>query len=135
MKNNQKYQYYVEGEHEKKLLDIFKTDLQCIHPGKVEVFNPITRKISKSKIMKLSNGTIIILVFDSDVEECQILKDNISFLSSQKNVKDVWCVIQVKNIEEELCRSCDLKTIQLLTNSKTKKDFKNDLMKINNLSN
>ena len=31
--------YYVEGDDEKKLLDVLKTDLRLIKPGKVQKLN------------------------------------------------------------------------------------------------
>lgn len=40
------FQYYVEGEDEEKLINVLKSDMQCIVAGKVQVLNPVTEKIS-----------------------------------------------------------------------------------------
>ena len=127
------YHYFVEGEDEKKLLSVLKTDLQLVIPGKVEHFNIVQEKITKPRIMALKNGTTIILVFDTDVGNVDILNDNIKFLKRQSNVQDVFCVTQVKNLEDELIRSCDIRQIKELTGSKSNKDFKADLLKEKNL--
>ena len=49
------------------------------------------------------------------------------------NIKDVYCVPQVKNIEDELIRAMGLKNIEELLNSKSKKDFKRDMLRERNL--
>lgn len=41
---NKNYHYFVEGEDEKKLLSVLKTDMQLILPGKIEHFNIIQEK-------------------------------------------------------------------------------------------
>lgn len=42
---NKNYHYFVEGEDEKKLLSVLKTDMQLILPGKIEHFNIIQEKL------------------------------------------------------------------------------------------
>ena len=39
MGRNTIYHYFVEGEDEEKLIQVLKTDLRCIIPGKVQKFN------------------------------------------------------------------------------------------------
>lgn len=41
------------------------------------------------------------------------------------------CITQVKNYEDELIRSCDIRQIKELTGSKSNKDFKRDVIKDN----
>ncbi len=131
----QKYHYYVEGENEKKLLSVLKTEMQLIIPGKIEVFNIITNKINISRIMRLSENTVVVLVFDTDVENTKILNENITFLKKQKIIKQVLCIPQVKKLEDEIMRSCSLKSLKELTSSKTEREFKVDFMKLTNLQN
>lgn len=48
MKREQ-YHYFVEGEDDRKVVNILKTDLQWIKPGKVQVFNVIEEELTGSK--------------------------------------------------------------------------------------
>lgn len=125
------YHYFVEGETDEKMISILKTNLQHIHPGKVEIVNVVTNKIKNSMIMKLKKRTIVVLVFDTDRVETSVLKDNINFLIKQRNVvSSVICIPQCKNLEDELVYSCNISRIKVLTNSKSNKDFKKDFLHI-----
>lgn len=123
------YHYFVEGHDEEKLINTLKTDMQCIVPGKVQVFNVVQERLTKLRIMQLKRGTVVILVFDTDSGNIQILQDNIEFLKNSGIVKTVLCITQVKNLEDELVRSCDIRKIMELTGSKSNKDYKHDLIK------
>lgn len=129
MRKSRYYHYFVEGEDEEKLLKVLKTDLQLIAPGKVQRFNVVQEKLTKLRLMSLKEGTTVVLVFDTDTDEDAILKENIKFLESASGIKEVVCVMQVRNLEEELVRSTDVKKIKELTNSKSNSDFKRDLIK------
>ena len=131
---NKNFHYFVEGEDEKKLLSVLKTDMQLILPGKIEHFNIIQEKITKPRLMTIKSGTTIVLVFDTDVGDSKILNENIRFLEKQSTIKKVLCITQVKNLEDEFKRSCNIKQIKELTGSKSNKDFKADLIKEKNLS-
>ena len=120
------YHYFVEGQDEEKIVKVLKTDLQYIVPGKVDVFNVIQQKLTKLRLMSLKPDTIVILIFDTDNGESATLLENIKFLK-----QDVLCITQVKNLEDELIRSCDIKQIKELTGSKSNKDYKRDLIKDN----
>ena len=128
------YCYFVEGQDEKKIIDTLKTDLRLIQPGKVQIINPVQDKIAASRLLPLKPGTTVILVFDTDTDNSQILKTNIEFISSRTNILKVLCVTQVKNLEDEILRSCTIKHIQDLTNSKSDKEYKADLIHITNLA-
>lgn len=129
------YHYFVEGPDDKKVLDTLKTDLRMILPGKVEKFNVVQNKLTKNRLMTLKYPTTVILVFDADAGNINILRENIDLLRRQKNqIKEVICIMQVMNLEDELVRSCNIRTIQELTKSKSKKDYKHDLIHITNLS-
>lgn len=79
--------------------------------------------------MTIKSGTTIVLVFDTDVGDSKILNENIRFLEKQSTIKKVLCITQVKNLEDEFKRSCNIKQIKELTGSKSNKDFKTDLIK------
>lgn len=127
------YHYFVEGADDKKVVNTLKTDLQKIVSGKVENFNVVQKKLNKGHIRLLKTGTIVVLVFDVDVGNIDILKENIAFLKEQKNIKDIICITQVMNLEEELVRSCSIKEIKELTKSKSNREFKRDVLRISNL--
>ena len=133
MINNNIYQYYVEGDDEKRLLEVLKGDLGYIASGKVEKFNVVQNELKITRIRPLKRDTIVVLVYDTDVEKTDILQKNVDFLKSQAGIKDVICVPQVKNLEEELLYSCRIKNICELTNSKSNKDFKSDFIRCTNL--
>lgn len=65
--------------------------------------------------------------------ESAILSENIRIAKKSSNIKDVYYVPQVKNIEDELIRAMDLKNIEELLNSKSKRDFKRDMLRERNL--
>ena len=75
------YQYYVEGQDEEKIIQVLKTELQLIAPGKVEKFNVVSEKFTELRIMPLKMGTIVVLVFDTDAGNIDTLKENIKFLN------------------------------------------------------
>ncbi len=80
-------------------------------------------------VLTLKKDTNVVLVFDTDVEQCEKLKENISFLEKQPMVKKVICIPQVKNLEDELIRSCEIRQIKELLSSRSNTDFKRDLCK------
>lgn len=84
--------------------------------------------------MNLKPGTTVVLIFDADAGNLQILKDNINFLHKEKVVSEVICVIQVRNLEDELIRCCNIRQIKELLGSKSEKEYKTDLIKEKNLA-
>ena len=125
------YHYFVEGADDAKIINTLKTDLRLIIPGKVQIFNVMQEKITNPRLMSLKTDTVVILVFDTDVGETDTLLNNIKTLKKAQNVKEVFCITQVKNLEDELIRSCDIKQIKDLTGSKSNGDFKRDMLKDN----
>lgn len=130
---NVSIQYYVEGENEKKLVSIFKSDLRYIKPGKVQILNVLQNYITDAHIRTLKKGTIVVLVFDTDTGQANILNQNIKKLKESSCVSKVITVPQVPNLEGELVRSCSIKSALELLNSKSKKDFKSEFIHITNL--
>lgn len=127
------YHYYVEGDDDKKIVAALKTDFRCIVSGKVEKFNVVDKVFKKTHLMSLKEGTAVVLVFDTDTGNTEILKQNIAFLKKQRNVADIICITQVENLEDELVRSTSVKTIKELTKSKSNHEFKSDVLKVSNL--
>lgn len=128
------YHYYVEGEDEKKLFDVLKKDLCCIESGKVDKMNVVQTKFTVARIRPLKQGTIVVLVYDTDVENnMDILQFNVRFLNNQKGIREVICIPQVKHLEDELLRACEIKNIIELTKSTSRSNYKNDLINCTNL--
>lgn len=127
-------QYYVEGEDEEKLVSVLKTDLQMIIPGKISKFNAVQNKLTKARLMNLRSDTTVVLVFDTDTDSAAILNENIKLLNAAPMVRSVICVTQVRNLEDELIRSTDIRYIRELTGSKSDSDYKRDLIKMSNLA-
>ena len=75
------YQYFVEGEDEKKFVDVLKSDLKLIYPGKVQIFNVTQQKLTRLRMMNLKKGTKVVLIFDTDAGNVSILNENIKFHS------------------------------------------------------
>ena len=73
-------QYFVEGEDDKKMIDTLKTQMGLIKPGKVQVLNVVTEDITDLRLRALSPGTTVVLVFDVDTGNVDILGRNIKKL-------------------------------------------------------
>lgn len=126
-------QYYVEGEDDKKIVDALKTDLRCIKPGKSQVLNVVTEKISPMRLRTLAPETMVVLVFDTDAGNVDILKENIRTLQKCNSVSEIVFIPQVPKLEIELVRCCNISRIEELLNSRSEKDFKRDVMRVTNL--
>ncbi|MCI8293085.1 MAG: hypothetical protein HFH53_06070 [Hespellia sp.] len=135
MRKDQYYQYFVEGEDERKLVNVLKSDLKIIIPGKVQIFNVTQQKLTRLRIMNLRKGTKVVLIFDTDAGNISILKKNITFLEHESIISEIICITQVRNLEDELIRSCSIKQIKDLLGSKSNKDFKHDMIEEKNLGN
>ena len=57
----------------------------------------------------------VIMVFDTDVEKTDVFEQNIALLKKLKNVQDILFIPQVYNLEDELKRSTNVKTILDIT--------------------
>ena len=133
MNRNYRYQFYVEGECEKKLIEEFKKQQTMIVSGRVNVFNAIQNTLPNALLANLSSNTIVVLVFDTDTADISVLRANIQKMKRFRNVIAVWCIMQVKNLEDELLRSTDVKEIKDLLNCKTDSDFKRDFLREKNI--
>ena len=127
------FQYYVEGEDEEKLINVLKSDMQCIVAGKVQVLNPVTEKITAMRLRTLKKYTTVILVFDTDVSKTKILEENIKTLNRCANVKNVYCIPQVFKVEDELENCCNINSIDDLLGTSGSKEFKHRLIIEKNL--
>lgn len=132
-KRNEHYQYFVEGDNEKCLINVLKLNSQYIKSGKVAVYNVTHKKIPTTLLRPLKTGTYIVLVYDTDAGNTEILRNNINMLKKQGGIKGVICIPQVKNLEEELVYACNIRDAKEVTHSKTRSDFKRDFIQCTNL--
>ena len=126
-------QYYVEGEDEEKLVNVLKSKMRIILPGKVQKLNIVEREITDARLRTLNSGTMVVLIFDTDTGNRTILDKNIKKLRACSFVTEVITIPQVPNLEGELVRSCSIRTISELLNSKSDAHFKRDLRRLSNL--
>jgi len=73
--SNRLYQYFVEGECEKKMIDTFKSHpYSFFRAGKVEVLNVVFHKLTDARLRLLNpKTTSIFLEYDTDIEKTDIL--------------------------------------------------------------
>ena len=130
---NKRYHYYVEGQDDKKVIDVLRLKMGLIESGRVDVLNVVTERITDLRLRTLTPGTTVVLVFDTDRSDRTILDENLRTLIRHKNVKEVITIPQVSKLEDELVRSCNIRQIKELLNSKTNGEFKHDVLGVTNL--
>lgn len=128
MKSSKRYQYFVEGQCEQKLVTALKDQKNLIISGKISVFNIIQEVLTPMRLRTLADNTTVILIFDTDKKEAAILEKNINILKGIKKISDIWCVMQVENLEDELVRSTNIREIKELLHCKSNKEFKRDFL-------
>ena len=107
------FQYFVEGEDEKRLIEVLKTDMQLIQPGKIQVVNVVQERLTDLKLRVLPEGVTLVFVFDTDAGNVDILNENIRIAKKTSRTKAVYCITQVKNLEDEIVRSTDIQRCEL----------------------
>lgn len=127
-------QYYVEGECEEKLINTLKRDLKAVKTGKVQKFNVIDNEITNARLINLRPGTLVVLVFDTDTGNTEILSKNIKKIQACNSVADLVLIPQVKNLEDELVQSCNIRNIRELLGSRSNEEFKSDFIRVTNLA-
>ena len=130
---NKRYHYYVEGQDDKKVIDVLRLKMDLIESGRVDVLNVVTERITDLRLRTLTPGTTVVLVFDTDAGNRTILDENLRTLNRHKNVKEVITIPQVSKLEDELVRSCNIRQVKELLNSKTNAEFKHDVLGVSNL--
>jgi hypothetical protein len=127
-------QYYVEGDDEEKLVNVLKNELRVIRPGKVQKMNVVQNEFNEMRLRPLLPGTMAVLIFDVDAGSPDTLRENIKILEKYSRISEVVTIPQVRKLEDELIRSCGLKSITELLNSKSRSEFKSDIIKVSNLA-
>ena len=128
--NRGKCIYYVEGPCEQQLISALKEAPEKLIPGKIKVFNVVQNLIPKSQMLSIQAGTTVVLVFDTDVSQTLNLKKNLELLERYCGKLKIVFLPKVLNLEEELVRCTDVKTVTKLTKSGSVKNFKTDFCKM-----
>ena len=128
--NRGKCIYYVEVPCEQQLISALKEAPEKLIPGKIKVFNVVQNLIPKSQMLSIQAGTTVVLVFDTDVSQTLNLKKNLELLERYCGKLKIVFLPQVLNLEEELVRCTDVKTVTKLTKSGSVKNFKTDFCKM-----
>lgn len=116
-----------------------KNEEILIRPGKIEILNPVTEKISDVKALTIKKGTKVVLVFDTDIDNTLILEENIRTLRRVSGLtnKDIIFVMSLKCFEDELIfassKISNIKGLIKLFNSEGLKAFKSDFSNCKNL--
>ncbi len=127
---NNKCIYYVEGSCEQQLIAALKETPERLIPGKVKVFNVIQNVIPKSQLLSIQAGTTVVLVFDTDVFQVSNIIKNLELFERYCSNLRIIFLPQVMNLEDELVRCTDVKTVTELTKSTGIKNFKKDFCKL-----
>lgn len=122
--------YYVEGACEQQLIAALKENPARLIPGKIRVFNVIQNLIPKSQMISIQKGTTVALVFDTDVPQTANLRKNLELLDRYCVKLRIVYLPQVLNLEDELTRCTDVKSVAELTKSNSIRNFKTDFCKL-----
>ena len=127
---NRKCVYLTEGECEEKLIAALKEEPALLMPGKVKKFNVIQEELKTSQLVTFTPGSMVVLVFDTDVDMTEHLKKNIELLEKRGNGVKVVTVAEVLNFEDELERCTDVSKAQDITRSNSVSEFKSAFCKM-----
>ena len=116
--------YLVEGECEEKLVKALREKPELVIPGKIRKFNVVQDKLPLNMLVPLDPGSLVIMVFDTDTDKTEILKNNLKLLKNLSRSVEALTIAQVLNFEDEIKRSTDVSSAPLLTKSTSTKDFK-----------
>lgn len=126
-------QYFVEGDNEKVIVNTLKNKIKVIAVGKVQKFNVMQNIIPDTILRTLNRGTVVVLIFDTDTDNVNILKQNLQKLDKCSFISKVITIPQIPNLEGELVYSCSIRRITELLGSRSRVEFKSDLLHITNL--
>ena len=121
---NRKCIYLTEGECEEKLIAALKEEPARLLPGKVKKFNVIQEELKTSQLVTFTPGSMVVLVFDTDVDMTEHLKRNIELLEKRCSGVKVVTVAEVLNFEDELERCTNVTKAQEITKSQSISEFK-----------
>lgn len=129
MSKSEYIQYFVEGECEEKFINAYKNgESAFLKPGKVEVLNPVNKYISESRARAIKQNTTVVLVYDIDKGNIDVLSANIEMLKNHSLVKIIH-IQSVMNFEDEIVKSTNLKKIDDMFSTTGLDNFKDAFIK------
>ena len=87
-------------------------------------FNVIQEELKTSQLVTFTPGSMVVLVFDTDVDMTYHLKRNIELLEKRCSGVKVVTVAEVLNFEDELERCTNITKAQEITKSQSVSEFK-----------
>ena len=133
MSKSERIQYFVEGECEEKFINAYKNgESAFLKPGKVEILNPVNKYISEARARTIKQNTIIVLVYDIDKGNIDVLKANIDVLKKH-SLSRIIHIQSVMNFEDEIVRSTNLKKIDDMFSTIGVDKFKDAFIKHKNI--
>lgn len=100
--------YLVEGEDEKKIVQMLISDFRFVRPGKVYVMNILQRKVTKARAATWGENVSVILIFDTDVMRTNIFDQNLAMLKKLSNVRDDSMYVYISTENNRICRPVPL---------------------------
>lgn len=127
------YRYLVEGECEEKLVnELKKPKINKILSGKVEVLNVINEEITNLRLINIKKNSIIILVYDIDIEKTEILERNIEKLKKY-GFKKIIHIQSINNFEDEIIYATNINKINDMFNTTSISSFKKEFIRHQNI--
>ncbi len=127
---NNKCFYLVEGACERQLINALKSEPSKLIPGAIIVHNVVQKKIPKAYVVSFGRNSFVSLVFDTDIPQTDILRENISLLKKHCTGVRIIYLAQVQNFEDEIVRATDVKSAADLTRSPNVRTFKSDFVRM-----
>lgn len=115
--------YFCEGPCDVALINALRKEPSLIVSGRPREFNVIQNQITNSMLLTIKPGTTVVFVFDTDKEITDKLKRSIELIKTRCPKTKIVFLMQVKNLEDALVRSTDLKKVTDLTQSESLSNF------------
>ena len=123
-KNGKAHSLLRRRRMRRKLINALKVGRDNkIAAGKVEVFNIIQSPLSRMRAAMLRRGTIVILVYDTDVLKTDMLKRNVKILK-ESGVSAIYHVQSLQNFEDEIVYATSLQDINEFFHTSGRGEFK-----------
>ena len=71
--------------------------------------------IKPNMLLSYPSKIALVFIFDTDKNDCSNLRKNIDIVLHLPNRPRLFCIPQVRNLEDELCYSCEIKDIRKIT--------------------
>lgn len=125
--------YFCEGPCEEALIKALQKEPALVAAGRPRTFNVIQNVIPNSILLQIKQGTTVVFVFDTDKEITDKLQKSMEQVKKHCPQSKIVFLVQVKDLEDELVRSTDVKKVTDLTQSQSVSNFKTAFCKTKDL--